>query len=323
MKKSDYTESTALLSKTSTGNTQPINATTTNGTIKITQALPRLSDPVLKEVRKAERAKHVHKQQQRAQQQQDPRRRIRVIEVNPESHHIRTSSVNSTNKRTNTNKNCSSASFARDEYNLLEERLIASIQINEALENEINHNIAIAYQRQTLRVPMIAFMRFGTEVRFVRDFAKLCREEYDIVHTKNPTMISKKQLSLDMLHHENEYRTIVSVILYLESLNPPLTYVIARYPVTYTPKVPDLFIDEDDDQETIVTTTVTTSATSTTTTTTKRANHNSNNDKMIVSTPTPVPSFIERLYMNYARVTQSGYYYLIYVDLSLTTPEQF
>lgn len=309
------TESSALLSK-SDGHVS----------VTITQALPRLSDPVLKEVRKAERAKHTQKQQQRVQQpSQDHRRRFRVInvneipqqqprELNPSSHHVRTTKAKKT-----------SSQFARDEYNVLEERLISSIQINEALENEINHNIAIAYQRQSLRVPIIAFMKLCTEVRFIRDFARLVREEYDVVHTKNPGIISKEQLSLDLLHNEEEYRTIISVILYLESLVPSLAYVISRYPVTFTPKVPDLFIDE---EGAVVTTTVTTSVTTTTTTTTTRRPSTSslsdkNRNGLILSTPAPIPSFMERLYLNCTRVSQPGYYYLIYVDLSLTKPEPY
>mgnify|MGYP000509361339 CR=1 FL=1 len=259
--------------------------------VTITQALPRLSDPVLKEVRKAERANHTQKQQQRVHQPSlDHRRRFRVINVNeippqqphqhlnPSSHHVRTTEAKKT-----------SSQFARDEFNVLEERLISSIQINEALENDINRNIAIAYQRQSLRVPIIAFMKLGTEVRFIRDFARLVREEYDVVHTKNPGIISKEQLSLDLLHNEKEYRTIISVILYMESLRPPLAYIISRYPVTFTPRVPDLFIDEEGDSESVVTTTVTTSATTTTTTTTRRpvtSSPPSDNNSLILSTPT-------------------------------------
>lgn len=298
--------------------------------ITITQALPRLSDPVLKDVRKAERAKHAQKQQQRVHQpSQDHRRRFRIINVNeipppqqqhqhlnPSSHHVRTTKAKKT-----------SSQFARDEFNVLEERLISSIQINEALENEINRSIAIAYQRQSLRVPIIAFMKLGTEVRFIRDFARLVREEYDVVHTKNPGIISKEQLSLDLLHNEKEYRTIVSVILYMESLRPPLAYIISRYPVTFTPRVPDLFIDEEEGSGSVVTTTVTTSATTTTTTTTTRRPTTSlspsDNNSLILSTPTPIPSFMERLYLNCTRVSQPGYYYLIYVDLSLVTPEPY
>ena len=239
-------------------------------------------------------------------QKKEVMRQIKIVDasqLNTQSHHVRTQK----NKQ-------KTSYFPKDDYSILEETLIASIQIDEALENEVNQAITIAYQRQSLRVPMIAFMRCANDIKFIKDFSQLSIE-YDIEHTKNPSTISKKQLSLDLLHHEKEYKTIVSVILYLESLNPPLTYIISRYPVSLTPKVPELFID--DDIQT-VTTTVTTSTTITTTTTRSSGNNNKVVKQGII---TPVPSFMERLYMNCVRVTLAGYYYLIYVDLSLTTPE--
>lgn len=245
-------------------------------------------------------------------QHEEVRRRIQIVDaadvekLNIHSHHVRTTPK----------KKASPFAYREDEYNLLEESLISSIQITEALENDVNRQITIAYQKQQLRVPIIAFMRCGSDFEFVQEFERLSNV-YDIVHTKNPTEISKKQLSLDLLHHEPGYKTIVSVILYLESLNPPLSYVISRYPVTFTPKVPDLFVDDDDSS--IVTTTITTSTT-TTTTTTRHTGNNVKNQSLIV-TPMPAPSFIERLYLNCVRIAKPGYYYHIYIDLSLTTPE--
>lgn len=222
-----------------------------------------------------------------------------TIPVNPQSHHIRTKQPKKKKKESN---------FARDEYSILEEKLISSIQINEALENDVNRKITLAYQQQTLRIPMMAFMRYENGIRFVKDLAHFQRE-YDTEWTKNPTIISKKQLSLDLLHHEEEYRVIVSLILYLENLEPSLVYIISRYPVIVTPKVPDLFLG--DVEATTTTTTVTTMSRTVTTTTTHGGGGS------VVTTPT----FIERLYMNCVRVTQPGYYYHIYVDLSLTKPE--
>lgn len=249
-------------------------------------------------------------------QKQEVRRRIKIVDtaqLNQESHHVRTSPV----KKTTTKKK--DEYYGRDEYCLLEEALISSIQISEALEVEVNRNIANAYERHSLRAPIIAFVRYGAEFRFIRDFHQLSRE-YEVVHTKNPVTITKKQLSLDLLHHETEYKTIVSVILYMETLETPLTYVISRYPVTLTPRVPDLFLpmggDEDAGGATTTTTTIVSGgATTTTTTTTKTCVAASSN------TLTTTPSFIERLYMNCMRTAQAGYYYMLYVDLSLTKPK--
>ena len=285
---------------------------------KATRSIPVV--PIVKDQPKPRKSRTNQQPAERIRQTQheEVRRRIQIVDaadaekLNIHSHHVRT-----TPKKKKTN------AFAcrEDEYNLLEESLISSIQITEALENDVNRHIAIAYQKQHLRVPIIAFMRCGSDFEFVQEFERLSIV-YDIVHTKNPIEISKRQLSLDLLHHEPEYKTIVSVILYLESLNPPLSYVISRYPVTFTPKGTDLFIDDNDSS--IVTTTITTSTT-TTTTTTRHMNNNTvmpkHKNQPVIATPMPTPSFIERLYLNYVRIAKPGYYYHIYIDLSLTTPE--
>lgn len=284
----------------------------------ITQALPRFSEPVARDVHKAER------QRRHSQKEQRKSNRFRIIELNevkswqnhtteqtpnPASHHVRTSSapvpVPTVTKRKK------KAQYLADEYARLEQQLLKSILINERLRDEVNTNITIAYQKQLLRVPMIGLLRYGKEARFVTDMSQLTSKEYDLEYTKDPSTISKKQLSLDLFHHEREYRTIISVILYLENLKPPLAYVIARYPILVSPKVPDLFI-EDDATTTTTTTTVTTTRTTTTTQTTRK-----NNPLAITSQP----SFMERLYLNCTRVSEAGFYYLVYADLSLTTPE--
>ena len=285
--------------------------------VLITQALPRLSAPVARDVQKAER------QRRSSQKEQCKSNRFRIIEINdvkswqnhtettqlnPQSHHVRTTSSTPTPIKSGQKKK-KKASYLVDEYSRLEQQLISSIQITEQLRNHVNTNIAIAYKKQLLRVPMIGLLRYGKEIRFVSDMMQISTQEYELVYTKDPKTISKKQLSLDLFHHEREYRTIISVILYLKSLQPPLSYVIARYPITVTPKVPDLF-SEDGENKTM-TTTVTTVTTTRTTTTTQTTTNG-------VVTP---PSFIERLYLNCTRVTEPGFYYLVYVDLSLTTPE--
>ncbi len=240
------------------------------------------------------------------QQHKEVKRRIQIVhatdadKLNQQSHHVRTQK----------NKTGTASYFRRDEYSILEERLIRSIQITEALESMVDRNITIAYQKQTLRVPIIAFTKIGSKVNFVDDFKRL-NDEYDILVTKNASVINKKQLSLDLFHNDEQYRTVVSVLLYLESLNPPLTYVISRTPFEFTPKVPDLFIDDDSNA---VITTVTTSTTTTTTIKTRHKNQS-------MSSNTPMPSFVERLYLNCVRITEPGFYYHIYVDLSLTNPE--
>lgn len=228
-------------------------------------------------------------------------------------HHVKITTIPITTKKVRKKK------VVDDDYQL-EEKFARSIQINETLTNVVNTRVMTAYKHQIVRPPIIAFMRSPEGINFINDFGKI-NAIYDIEYLKQPVVVSKEQLSVDLYHFDKEYSTIIGVILYLEEQDPPLVYVISRYKIAFTPKPYNLFEEEEVTDPLTITTVKTTTTVSTTTTTTISSVSNTK-PLDITDTLNPPPiSFIERFVHNCIRTRQTGYYYLIYVDLSLTKPK--
>ena len=210
-------------------------------------------------------------------------------------------------------------------YSELEAQLMKSIDIEEHLRLNITRRIMAAYKLKQFHVPVMAFLVSHEGVEFIEDF-KLLTTHYELEYMKEAREISEKQLSLDLTNYQKEYGSIVSVILYLKHMQPPLAYVISKQRISLIPRPYDLFIPDGGTGESETTTTTTVITTTITTTTAKKNVTSLGSDNLKANTSTaiatlPPPTFIERLYLNYTRETVVGHYYLIYIDLPLTAPE--
>ena len=270
------------------------------------------------------------------QQQQQQHTQKTKPALNPESHHVRTVSQTTTTttkkKKTNQSGRCDDDDDDDEDdriadFNTLERRLIESIQIEESLQLDVNKRIADAIEVGVLHVPVMAFMITHTGgCQFVQDFRLLCTK-YEVELLGMPASLNAKNLSLDMLHYESEYRRVVSLLLYLQTMRPTKTCICSRQPIAITPHPLEIFPGDESDATALTTTAITTTTTTASrTTTTTRVIHNNNgggdsNTAMVIPNHTTM-SALERFMLNCMRMRQTGHYYMIYVDLALSLCEK-
>lgn len=286
------------------------------------------------------------------------------VPLNPASHHVRTSSGQKDQPPPPQRKKSSHHAlydYAGDEEDsaeeelernrrklhgfcdmgYLEKQLIDSIRLDEEMKLTINRRIATAIEKRILHVPVLAFVLVTNSERcyFVEDFNTQLAAKYEVELLAPPTPLNKEHLSLDLFHYEEDYRRVISIVIYLKSLNPPMRCVASRQPIALTPHPLELFPEEpgiqappslpkSDDQSsagttltTAITTTTTSNGETNTTTTTTRITHNGGggvleSPRMVI--PMVQSSAFDRLVYNVLRVRQTGYYYMFYVDLPLS-----
>ncbi len=229
----------------------------------------------------------------------------------------------------------------------LEKRLVDSIRLDEEMKLTINRRIATAIEKRVLHVPVLAFVLVANSERcyFVEDFNTQLAAKYEVELLAPPMPLSKEHFSLDLFHYPEDYRRAISIVIYLKSLNPPMRCVASRQPIALTPHPLQLFPDEPGVLQqpsstpttheqsaaadgggtltTAITTTTTSNGDTNTKTTTTRITHNGiggggglESPRMVI--PMVQSSAFDRLVYNVLRVRQTGYYYMIYVDLPLS-----
>ena len=246
----------------------------------------------------------------------------------------------------------------KDDWSRGEAEVLRSTRITESMKNLVNARIRAAFEAGRTRVPLIAFRILEGEVDFVGSFDEMS-DIYEIEYLGQPKSIKRSQLSADLFDHEKAYKTIISVPLYLDGLKPPLAHIITKQRLALTPKPYELFISEPTEEnmqqqeEEIVTTTTTTITTTTMTITQKNiksmssgntasslssdviingglnkkpgtsgsgSNSSSSLSRDMSTISDPALPFIDRLALNLTRQRCICDYYLVVVDLALTTP---
>lgn len=226
--------------------------------------------------------------------------------------------------------------YGLNDMHYLERQLVESIRLDETMKLTVNRRISSAIEKRVLHVPVLAFFLVGYSRRcqFVDDFDKQLVAKYEVELLGQPIPLNREHLSLDLFHYDEDYRRIISIIIYLESLQPPMRCVISRQPIAITPHALELFPPESspqpplldgDDQSpplttAITTTTITTNDSNNTTTTTTRVTHSSSSgsESPRMTIPVVQTSAFERLVYNVMRMRQTGHYYMLYVDLPLS-----
>lgn len=153
--------------------------------------------------------------------------------LNMESHHVRTKEEQK--RRTQP---------IVDQYQEAEKQIKRSIEIDQRLRRIIDGCLMDAITKNMLRVPLISFMNSCRGVEFVTDYTKLAKK-YDIIKVSHEKEISDNQFSLDLINHDHEYNSIVSILIYLSNHKPRLVYIISKHLIAFSLRPPDFF-DFDD-----------------------------------------------------------------------------
>jgi hypothetical protein len=121
--------------------------------------------------------------------------------------------------------------------NQMELLLVQSILICEESKVLVNNKIAEAFELQQLRMRLFGMLRTPLapiqKVEDYKDFVASCESVREL---SEAAVISEHQLSLDLMSFEQEYRYIVSILLYLKQLTSPIDYFISRTRLAYLPK---------------------------------------------------------------------------------------
>lgn len=225
--------------------------------------------------------------------QQEAPSEISMAPLNTQSHHYKSVVKPQQAKR-------QSEREEHDIYAEMEMRLIRSVQITETLASVVNERIHLAIQAQQLRIPIIGFMRSTRHgVEIVYDFSLLLKK-YEIQCLNNPVHITEAQLSLDLFHAQKEYSTIVSILIHLQNYTPRLTYIISRQTLAYSERPPELFPLEQQGPPP------------------QSENPEINTQLTPYQNNTPELGFVDRLLLNYMKMTETAYYYMIFIDLALS-----
>lgn len=229
--------------------------------------------------------------------------------LNMESHHVRTKEEQK--RRTQP---------IVDQYQEAEKQIKRSIEIDQRLRRIIDGCLMDAITKNMLRVPLISFMNSCRGVEFVTDYTKLAKK-YDIIKVSHEKEISDNQFSLDLINHDHEYNSIVSILIYLSNHKPRLVYIISKHLIAFSLRPPDFF-DFDDD--------ATTAANAT-----KEEENKTAGDKMVLFQQEQSGhlqkqrnavatnggnelTFIDKAVMHLFTTQESAFFYRIIVDLAQT-----
>lgn len=217
-----------------------------------------------------------------------------------------------------------------DDMAYLEKRLVESIQLDERMSITVNKRITDALEQGLMRVPVTAFILIsnGGGCQFIDDFRTQLCTKYEVELPGKPVSLKQADLSLDMYHYDAEYRRVIAIILYLESLKLRMKCVISRQAIAITPHALEIFPPDppiegnNDNTGTTTAITTTTHSNSDTTTTTTRIIHNNSNNNVVPDSRMVIPviqtSAFDRFMYNCMRLRQTGFYYMLYVDLPLS-----
>lgn len=127
------------------------------------------------------------------------------------------------------NPTSSSQIIHRDlSFNELQSQLAKSLEIQDQLKQYVNNKIVKELEKGQIRITLLEFVRTQNSIENVDHYDDYMTK-YDYVKVKvEPTVISIDQLSIDLKKYEEQYRYISQILIYLSTMNPPLTVIIAK-----------------------------------------------------------------------------------------------
>jgi hypothetical protein len=225
-------------------------------------------------------------------------------------------------KLTTTGKNHNTLTIeGYGEFELLQARLIHSLQLHDDLKVYINTCLTEGITRGKLRIPLTSFIKTPNFLENISDLKAFeSRYQYvkysDFEHSK---AITHERLSADWFDYDSQYQFVSQILIYLNHIR--VKYVITKMPIEIGLKS----IFQDDIDYSVNTMAVTTTPTIKENDNVKKIDHV--NDittvEVVKSSSSSSPSFFMSV-IDYItevmplKMKRFGYYYLIYIDLALT-----